>query len=256
MEFSVGTPVATRSTRDRPRDQLRIADAERRTSRRHRRQRRHTAPRRRLFRAARPGIKGIAEPIDVYEVVATGALHGHFDLAARRGLTRFVGRERDLEQLQRAFAQATEGYGQIVAAMAEAGTGKSRVIYEFKRIVPKGCKVLESYSVSHGKASAWLPVLELLRRYFGIQDADDPVTRRDKVRTALTALDAALDGALPYLFGLLGIVEGADPLVRWVDGLASCALRAAWIRRAWRRREARQYVRIQRRRIGEVEHVL
>jgi hypothetical protein len=140
-------------------------------------------------------LKGIAEPIDVYEVNPTGALRGHFALAARRGLTKFVGRERELEQLQRAVAQATEGHGQIVAVIAEAGTGKSRLIYEFKRLIPQDCKVLEAYSVSHGKASAWLPVLELLRRYFGLGDADDPATRRDKVRTALTALDAALDDA-------------------------------------------------------------
>ena len=127
-------------------------------------------------------LKGIAEPIDVYEVVATGALRGHFDVAARRGLTKFVGRERELEQLQRALEQAMGGHGQIVAVMAEAGTGKSRLFYEFKATLPAACKVLEAYSVSHGKASAWLPVLELLRRYFGIQDADDAATRREKVR--------------------------------------------------------------------------
>jgi len=159
-------------------------------------------------------LKGIAEPVGVYEVVATGALRSHFDLAARRGLTKFVGRERDLEQLQRALQQAIDGHGQIVAVMAEAGTGKSRLVYEFKRLIPQGCKVLEAYSVSHGKASAWLPVLALLRRYFGIADTDDPVTRREKVRTALTALDAALDDTLPYMYGLLGLVDGADPLAQ------------------------------------------
>jgi predicted ATPase/class 3 adenylate cyclase len=159
-------------------------------------------------------LKGIAEPTNIYEVIAAGALRGHFDLAARRGLTKFVGRERDLEQIQRALAQATDGHGQIVAVMAEAGTGKSRLIYEFKRFIPQECKVLEAYSVSHGKASAWLPMLELLRRYFAIQDADDLATRREKVRVALSALDPELDDALPYLCGLLGIVEGADPLAQ------------------------------------------
>ncbi len=98
--------------------------------------------------------------------------------------------------------------------MAEAGTGKSRLFHEFKATIPATCKVLEAYSVSHGKASAWLPVLELLRGYFGIQDADDAAARRAKVRAALTALDPALDDTLPYLFGLLGIVEGPDPLAQ------------------------------------------
>jgi predicted ATPase len=159
-------------------------------------------------------LKGIAEPIEVYEVVATGALRGHFDVAAKRGLTKFVGRERELEQLQSALGQVMDGRGQIVAVMAEAGTGKSRLVYEFKRLIPQGCRVIDAYSVSHGKASAWLPVLELLRRYFCIGDADDAATRRDKVRVALTALDAALDDTLPYLYGLLGIVEGADLLAQ------------------------------------------
>src|SRR5260221_9563663 len=119
--------------------------------------------------------------------MAVGALRGHFDIATQRGLTKFVGRERELEQLQRALEQASAGNGQIVAVIAEAGTGKSRLFYEFKAMLQPNCRVLEAYSVSHGKASAWLPVLELLRKYFGIADADDAATRREKMRTALTA---------------------------------------------------------------------
>ena len=116
--------------------------------------------------------------------------------------------------MRRALEQAMGGHGQIVAVVAEAGTGKSRLFYEFKTTIPRECKVLEAYSVSHGKASAWLPVLELLRGYFGIADADDAAARREKVRTVITALDPALNDALPYLFGLLGIVEGPDPLAQ------------------------------------------
>ena len=159
-------------------------------------------------------VKGISEPIEVYEVVGVGALHGHFDLAARRGLTRFVGREHELAQMRRALDLALEGHGQLVAVMAEAGTGKSRLFHEFKATIPTSCKVLEAYSVSHGKASAWLPVLELLRGYFGIANTDDASSRREKVRGVLSALDAALDDTLPYLFGLLGIVEAPDPLAQ------------------------------------------
>ena len=85
-------------------------------------------------------------------------------------------------------------------------------MYEFKATIPDGCKVLEAYSVSHGKASAWLPVLELLRGYFGLQDTDDPAMRREKVRATLAALDPALSEVLPYLLRLLGIQEGPDPL--------------------------------------------
>jgi predicted ATPase/class 3 adenylate cyclase len=156
-------------------------------------------------------VKGVSTPVNVYEVLGPGPLRTHFELAARRGLTRFVGRERELEQMRRALEQSMAGNGQIVAVVAEAGTGKSRLFYEFKGTIPGGCKVLEAYSVSHGKASAWLPVLELLHGYFGITETDDAALRRDKVRAALIALDPALEDALPYLFGLLGIVDGPDP---------------------------------------------
>jgi class 3 adenylate cyclase len=159
-------------------------------------------------------VKGLEEAIHVYEVIGVGALHDHFDVAAQRGLTKFVGRENELVQMRRALELAIDGKGQIVSVVAEAGTGKSRLFYEFKAALPKECKLLEAYSVSHGKATAWLPVLELLRRYFNLQAADDPATRREKVRTILTALDPSLEDTLPYLFGLLGIVEGADPLAQ------------------------------------------
>ena len=116
--------------------------------------------------------------------------------------------------MRRALELAISGHGQIVAVMAEAGTGKSRLFHEFKATYANGCKVLEAYSVSHGKASAWLPVLELLRGYFGSRERRRRSTRREKVAGRAVALDAALEDTLPYLFGLLGIVEGADPLAQ------------------------------------------
>jgi len=159
-------------------------------------------------------VKGISAPINAYEVIGMGPLRTHFQLAARRGLTKFVGRERELEQMQRALELAMRGHGQIVAVMAEAGTGKSRLFYEFKATLPPICKVLEAYSVSYGKSSAWLPALELLRDFFNIQDADDAASRREKIRATVTTLDPALDDTLPYLFALLGIVEGPDPMAQ------------------------------------------
>src|SRR6202011_3741178 len=134
------------------------------------------------FNALGPtAVKGLRAPVEVYEVLRVGPLRTHFQLAARRGLTRFVGREGEMVAMAGALEEATAGHGQIVAVVGEAGAGKSRLMYEFKATIPDGCKVLEAYSVSHGKASAWLPVLELLRGYFGLQDADDPATRSEKV---------------------------------------------------------------------------
>jgi AAA ATPase domain len=99
-------------------------------------------------------VKGIGESVEVYEMTGVGPLRTHFQLAARRGLTRFVGRERELAELRRALELARIGHGQIIAAVAEAGTGKSRLVYEFKAALPRDCRVLEAYSVSHGKAAA------------------------------------------------------------------------------------------------------
>jgi class 3 adenylate cyclase/predicted ATPase len=159
-------------------------------------------------------VKGIGEPISVYEVGGAGPLRGHFELAARRGLTKFVGRDREVAEMKRTLELTRSGRGQIVAAVAEAGTGKSRLVYEFKRLVPDDCKVLEAYSVSYGKASAYLPVLELLYRYFGIEDPDDKSERRAKVETRISALDPALNDTLALLYTLMGLHEGPDPIAQ------------------------------------------
>jgi tetratricopeptide (TPR) repeat protein len=116
--------------------------------------------------------------------------------------------------MAQALELALDGHGQLVAVVAEAGTGKSRLFYEFKATLPADCKVLEAYLVSHGKASAWLPVLALLHDYFGIQEADDPPIRREKLRTALAALDPTLSDTQPYLLALLGIPEHPDLLAQ------------------------------------------
>jgi class 3 adenylate cyclase/predicted ATPase len=159
-------------------------------------------------------LKGISEAVRVHEVTGLGRLRTHFQLSEQRGFTKFVGREHEMAAMRRAFEQALRGHGQIAAIVAEAGTGKSRVVYEFRTTLAAECKVLAAYSVSHGKASAWLPVLELLRSHFGIADADDKPTRREKVEAKLAALDSALNDTLPYLHVLLGLVDGAGPLVQ------------------------------------------
>jgi class 3 adenylate cyclase/predicted ATPase len=162
-------------------------------------------------------VKGVSEPVNVYEVTGLGPLRTRLQRSAGRGLTKFVGREREMEALKHAAGQAKSGHGQIVAAMAEPGVGKSRLFFEFKVTSQSGWMVLETFSVSHGKASAYLPLIDLLRNYFDISAADDERKRREKVTGRVLALDRSLEDALPYLFSLLGIVEGDDPLAQ-MDG--------------------------------------
>jgi class 3 adenylate cyclase len=165
------------------------------------------------FRALGPtAVKGLNASVEVYEVLRAGPLRTHFQLSARRGLTRFVGREREMAGMAGALEQVRAGHGQIVAAVGEAGAGKSRLMYEFKATIPDGCKVLEAYSVSHGKASAWLPVLELLKSYFEIADEDDDSRRSEKVEARVLGLDPALAETLPYILSLLGIADAGASL--------------------------------------------
>ncbi len=159
-------------------------------------------------------VKGVTEPVNVFEVIGLGPLRTRLQRSAGRGLTKFVGRQREMEALRHTLEQTKAGHGQIVAAIAEPGLGKSRLFYEFKAVSESGCMVLEAFSVSFGKASAYLPVIDLLRGYFRFTDDDDLRTRREKLTGRVLALDRTLGDTLPYLFALLGVIEGGDPLAQ------------------------------------------
>jgi class 3 adenylate cyclase/predicted ATPase len=159
-------------------------------------------------------VKGVSESVIVYEVTGFGPLRTRLQRAAARGLTKFVGREREMETLKRAAEQARSGRGQIVAAIAEPGVGKSRLFYECKATSASGWMVLEALSISYGKASPYLPVIDLLRNYFEIVVTDDERKRREKVAGKITILDRSLEDTLPYLLSLLGIVDGDDTLAQ------------------------------------------
>jgi class 3 adenylate cyclase len=127
-------------------------------------------------------VKGLADPVEVYEVTGAGPARTRLQASARRGLTRFVGRDAELEQLRRAQELAGDGHGQVAALVGEAGVGKSRLVYEFTHSHRlHGWFVLESASVSYGKATSYLPVIDLLKGYFKIQDRDDLREIREKV---------------------------------------------------------------------------
>jgi class 3 adenylate cyclase len=157
-------------------------------------------------------IKGLEVPIEVYEVTGAATVRSRIHAAAARGLTRFVGRDSEMDQLRQALARAGAGQGQVVAVIGEPGVGKSRLYWEFThshRIL--GWLIVESGSVSYGKASAYLPVIDLLRAYFQIEAADDARKIREKVTGKLLSLDRALEPVLPPLLGLLDVpVEDAE----------------------------------------------
>ena len=119
-------------------------------------------------------VKGLPEPVEIYELVRAGLVRSRLQAAVARGLTRFVGREAELAHLRQALAHAGAGQGQVVAGVGEAGVGKSRLLYEFTRSHhTHGWLLLASHSVSYGKATAYLPVLDLLKGYFQIAPQDD-----------------------------------------------------------------------------------
>ncbi len=141
--------------------------------------------------------------------------------AAARGLTRFVGRDAELEQLRQALGHAGAGHGQVVAIVGEPGVGKSRLVWEVTHSHrTHGWLVLHASSVSYGKATPYLPVIDLLKGYFQIEDRDDHRRLREKVIGKLLNLEEALKATLPAFLALLDVPvddpqwEGLDPLQR------------------------------------------
>ncbi|WP_321924206.1 adenylate/guanylate cyclase domain-containing protein [Paraburkholderia guartelaensis] len=165
-------------------------------------------------------VKGLPEPLPVYEVLGPGALRTRLQLAAHRGLARFVGREAEMAHLNQALETVRAGRGQVVGVVGEAGVGKSRLFHEFKERSRRGCLVLETFSVSHGKAFANLPLIELLKSYFQITARDDERRCREKVVGKVLTLERSFEDLVPYLLYLLGMGESAlaladmDPKIR------------------------------------------
>jgi class 3 adenylate cyclase/tetratricopeptide (TPR) repeat protein len=160
-------------------------------------------------------IKGLNKPVEVYEVTGAGPVRTRLQAAAARGLTRFVGRESELDQLCQALELAGAGHGQVVAIVGEPGVGKSRLVYEFTRSHrTHGWLLLESRSVSYSKATPYLPVHDLLKAYFQIEARDDGRKIREKVTGKLLTLDRLLEPIQPACLALLDVpVE--DP--QWQD---------------------------------------
>jgi class 3 adenylate cyclase/tetratricopeptide (TPR) repeat protein len=182
-------------------------------------------------------VKGLAEPLEVHEVTGVGSARTRFQAVARGGLTRFVGRDIELEELRRALQIAGDGHGQVVALVAEAGMGKSRLVHELTHAQsPDGWLVLECAAVSYGRAMSYLPVINLLKSYFEIRDQDSLEAISDKVASKLLALDRRLEPTLPALLALLDVpntdtawqrFDAAERRRRMLDAVRHLLLREA-----------------------------
>ncbi len=157
-------------------------------------------------------VKGLAEPVEVFELSGATAIRRRLQAAVARGLTRFVGRETELAALQNALERAWAGHGQVVAVLGEAGVGKSRLVYEFVQSHRlQGWLVLESASVSYGKATPYFPIIDLLKRYAHVEEGDDARTVRAKVTGQVLTLDEALQETIPALLALLEALPEGSP---------------------------------------------
>ena len=160
-------------------------------------------------------VKGMTEPVDVYELTGASSIRRRLQAAVSRGLTKFVGRDTEIESLAHALEKAGAGHGQVVAAVGEAGVGKSRLVYEFVHSHrTQKWLVLESASVSYGKATPYFPVVDLLKRYVHVEDDDDARTVRAKVTGQVLTLDESLQGTIPALLSLLDVLPEDSPFLQ------------------------------------------
>ncbi len=157
-------------------------------------------------------VKGSAEPLRVLRLAGVGAARTRFDVSRSRGLSRFVGRANEVRTLEAALGAARAGSGAVVGVVAHAGTGKSRLCYEFlESCRAAGFNVREGHAVAHGKSIPLIPVLEIFRGYFAIGERDDDRTAREKIAGRLLLLDDGFRDVLPVLFDFLGVADPAQP---------------------------------------------
>jgi tetratricopeptide (TPR) repeat protein len=156
-------------------------------------------------------VKGVSRPVDAYELVGATSARTRLHAAVGRGLTPFVGRKAEIETFQKLIEKSAAGRGQIFSMVGEPGMGKSRLIYEFIHShVPLNWLVLEAPSVSYGKATPYFPVIELLRGYFSVSDADGKESIRAKIINGVLELDGANADTIPPILALLGALSESE----------------------------------------------
>jgi class 3 adenylate cyclase/tetratricopeptide (TPR) repeat protein len=159
-------------------------------------------------------VKGKEKPVKVYRVIAPSTRRTRFDVSAERGLTPFVGRERELELLLDAFERAKAGRGQAISIMSEAGGGKSRLLYEFRKAVAnEDATFLEGKCLSYSRGVAYHPLIDILKSNFKVDEADGDTEIKEKVKRGLKILSTDEALILPYLLELLSVQDsGIDKI--------------------------------------------
>jgi class 3 adenylate cyclase/predicted ATPase len=158
-------------------------------------------------------VKGKTEPVPLYKVIGTLPRRSPIASRSERMLSPFVGRDRELATLEALFAQAEAGQGQVVGIVAEAGGGKSRLLYEFRqRLQDKRVTYLEGRCLSYGSSIPYHPLIDVLRHNCGISETDSPETINEKVRFALQEVGMDAEASAPYLLQLLGVKDGTESI--------------------------------------------
>jgi len=159
-------------------------------------------------------VKGREEPVNVYRAIAPSTRRTRFDVSAERGLTPFVGRERELELLLDGLERSKAGRGQAFSIVSEAGVGKSRLLYEFRKAVAnEDVTFLEGRCLSYSRGVAYHPIIDIVKTNFDILEGDGDIEIREKVKKGLKILGADEASTLPYLLELLAVKDsGIDKI--------------------------------------------
>jgi class 3 adenylate cyclase/tetratricopeptide (TPR) repeat protein len=158
-------------------------------------------------------IKGASRPVEVFELAGVGAARSRIDLARERGFSRFVGREEELARLDDALNRAKGNQATAVGVVAEPGIGKSRLCLEFgQRCRAEGLEVFEAQAQAHGKSIPFMPILQMLRSFYGIGDQDPEQTAREKIAGRSLLLDPGFAADLPLVFDFLGVPDPERPV--------------------------------------------
>jgi class 3 adenylate cyclase/tetratricopeptide (TPR) repeat protein len=185
-------------------------------------------------------IKGKEKPVKVFRVVEPSSRRTRFEVSAELGLTAFVGRERELELMLDSFERSKSGRGQAFSIVAEAGLGKSRLLYEFRKtIANENVTFLEGKCLSYGRRVAYHPVIDILKSNFNINENDDDTKVVKKVKEGLKIININEILTLPYILELLSVKDsGLDQIVispegkkdKVIEALKKIVLRGSEIR--------------------------